>query len=313
MELKIHCRFMVNSLISLAVICFLLQAAPALAGGGPFRYQKVEIADNAAPVMNVAGFKVMHEISEQETLLDIARDYGLGFNEMELLYPDMDPWLPSEGKKVVIPLRWVLPPTRHEAVVINIPEMRLYRFFPEDRLVKTYPVGIARQGKNTPITDTKVVEHIKNPNWTAPDNSQNENNSSVVPPGPSNPLGNRWIGLGVDHTGIHGTNFAWSIGRRSSQGCIRMYPEDVKEFFNEALMGTRVEIIYEPVKVGVRDSKIFVEVHPDINDLIPDLYEHAVSLLEERALLAGVDREKLRDAVAEKNGMPRAVGIIAKP
>ncbi|MFO7931931.1 MAG: hypothetical protein R6U97_11040 [Desulfosalsimonas sp.] len=87
------------------------------------------MADNAAPVMNLAGFKTTHVISKQETLLDIARDYGLGFNEIELLYPDMDPWLPPEGETIEIPMMWALPPTRHEAVVINIPEMRLYRFW----------------------------------------------------------------------------------------------------------------------------------------------------------------------------------------
>ena len=312
-ELMIHCGLIIKFLIFLAVIYCLAGTSPVLAESGPFKYRKIKIADNVVPVMNIAGSRATHEISKQETLLDIARDYGLGFNDLELLYPEMDPWLPPEGKKIDIPLMWVLPPIRLEAVVINIPEMRLYRFFPENKLVKTYPVGIAKQGMNTPITDTKVAEHIKNPNWTDPNDSRNETDNSVVPPGQSNPLGKRWIGLGVDHIGIHGTNFAWSIGRRVSQGCIRMYPEDVKNFFNEALMGTRVEIIYEPVKVGIRDNEIFVEVHPDINDVFPDLYERAISLLEETALLADVDKEKLREAVVEQNGMPRKVGIIAKP
>lgn len=263
--------------------------------------------------MSVAGFKESHIISKKETLLDIARDYGLGFNEIELLYPEMDPWLPPEGKTIDIPLLWVLPDTRLESVVINIPEMRLYRFFPEHKLVKTYPIGIGRQGMNTPIEDTMVVARIKDPDWTVPPGTRNRTGRAIVPPGPDNPLGDRWIGLGLDHLGIHGTNFAWGIGRRVSQGCIRMYQEHVKTFFNEVSVGTGVEIVYEPVKVGIQGNKIFVEIHPDIHDIIPDMYKHAEQLLKEKALLTGVDAERLRRAVLEQNGVPAPVGIIAKP
>lgn len=299
-------------LICLTAVCCLLSSAPAGAAGGAFRYQKIKITDDAVPVMNIAGFKTTHLISEQETLLDIARDYGLGFNEIELLHPDIDPWLPPEGRKIEIPLMWALPTTSHEEVVINIPEMRLYRFFPGHNLVKTYPIGIGRQGMDTPITDTKVATRIKDPDWTVPPESRDKMGVAIVPPGPSNPLGNRWIGLALDQLGIHGTNFAWGIGRRVSQGCIRMYPEHVESFFNEVSLGTTVEIIYEPVKIGIRDNTIFVEIHPDIHNIFPDMYSHAESLLDERGLLRGVDREKLGRAVGEQNGMPQPVGIIAK-
>ncbi|MFP4255768.1 MAG: L,D-transpeptidase family protein [Desulfobacterales bacterium] len=300
-------------LICLAAFYCLVSADPAGAAGGAFRYQKVQIADDSVPVMNIAGFKTTHVISKQDTLLDIARNYGLGFNEIELLYPDIDPWLPPEGETIEIPVMWALPTARHEAVVINIPEMRLYRFFPEQNIVKTYPIGIGRQGMDTPITDTKVATRIKDPDWTVPAASREKTELAIVPPGPSNPLGNRWIGLAEDQLGIHGTNFAWGIGRRVSQGCIRMYPEHVEKFFNEVSVGTMVEIIYEPVKIGIRGNKIFVEVHPDIHGIFPEMYGHAKSLLAERALLADVDLEKLGRAVSEQNGVPQPVGIIPKP
>lgn len=295
------------------VTCFCLLPGSADAEQGAFRYRKAKFTQNAVPAMTVAGFMDRHVISEKETLLDIARNYALGFNELHLLYPEMDPWLPPEGREIEIPRMWVLPPTRHEEVVINIPEMRLYRFFAGHRLVKTYPIGIGRQGRNTPVTDTRVAAMIKNPDWTVPAESREAVGRAIVPPGPSNPLGNRWIGLGLDHLGIHGTNFPWGIGRRVSQGCIRMYPEHITKFFTEVSLGTRVEIIYEPVKIGVREHQVFVEVHPDIHGIVDDMYEHAVSLLSERALLAGVDREELRLAAAEKNGVPAPVGIVAKP
>ncbi len=299
--------------IFLALVCFLIWPAATPAAGGAFRYWKAAIADNAVPSMNVAGFMQSHVISKDETLLDIARDYELGFNEIKLFYPDMDPWIPPEGVSIDIPTIWVLPPTRYEKVVINIPEMRLYRFFTAHKLVKTYPIGIGRQGFKTPITDTRVAERIIDPDWTVPPGSRERIGQAIVPPGTANPLGDRWIGLAIDQIGIHGTNFPWGIGRRVSQGCIRMYPEHIKKFFNEVSVGTRVEIIYEPVKVGIMADTVFVEIHPDIHDIIPDMYKHAEKLLNERALLTGIDREKLRRAIAEQNGVPAPVGIISKP
>lgn len=262
------------------------------------------------PTMNTVGFSRVHVVGPEETLLDIARQYGLGFNELALLYPGMDPWVPPEGFELEIPLTWVLPPTRHEAVVINIPEMRLYRFFPEHKLVKTYPIGIGKQGFNTPVTVTSVVTRELHPEWTVPEPLREKVGRAVVPPGPANPLGDYWIGLAAGNIGIHGTNFPWGIGRRVSHGCIRMYPEHVETFFNEVIVGTRVEIIYEPVKVGFRDKVVFLEVHPDIDHRIFDIYRHAESVLEKRGLLAGIDREKVRRAVAAQNGVPVPVGIV---
>ncbi|MCF8025418.1 MAG: L,D-transpeptidase family protein [Desulfobacteraceae bacterium] len=263
--------------------------------------------------MNVIGFMQPHVIKKSETLLDIAREYGLGYNEIALLYPDMDSWAPPKGEKIDIPSVWILPPARHEGVVINIPEMRLYRFIPRQKLVKTYPIGIGRQGFKTPLTDTRVAALIRHPDWTVPPDMREKLGRAIVPPGPANPLGDYWIGLAIDNIGIHGTNFPWGIGRRVSHGCLRMYPEHIKSFFYEVEVGTGVEIVYKPVKVGIRDDKIFVEIHPDIHDIIPDMYKHAESLLKERELLTGVDHKRLYRAVAEENGVPAPVGIIAKP
>ncbi|MFP4667391.1 MAG: L,D-transpeptidase family protein [Desulfobacterales bacterium] len=263
--------------------------------------------------MSVVGIKERHVISKEETLLDIAREHGLGFNEIKLAHPGMDPWVPPEGRTIDIPLIWVLPETGYEDIVINIPEMRLYRFFPDLGLVKTYPIGIGRQGMDTPITDTKVAAKIKNPDWTVPEDTRQRIEKAIIPPGPDNPLGKRWIGLDLDQIGIHGTNFPWGIGRRVSQGCIRMYPEHIKTFFNEVSVNDKVEIIYEPVKVGTVNGTIFVEIHPDIHGIFPDMYKRAQQLLKERAMLPGVDQKKLRIAAAEQNGVPEPVGIIPKP
>lgn len=293
-----------------AIFFLLASTSPVLAAA--FGYQMNFIGNARVPAMNVVGYEQTHVIGPEETLLDIARQYELGYNELEGLYPDVDPWVPPAGMEISIPGIWVLPPTRHESVVINLPEMRLYRFFPEYQLVKTYPIGIGRQGFNTPTGETGVVTRETDPEWTVTEASRERFGRAVVPPGPDNPLGKYWVGLADNRIGIHGTNFPWGIGRRVSQGCLRMYPEHIEFFFNEVTVGTPVEIIYAPVKAGVHDDTIFLEIHPDIHDIVPDIYNHAESLLKERGLLSGVDRERMRRAIAARRGVPEPVGVVSQ-
>ncbi|MCF8037505.1 MAG: L,D-transpeptidase family protein [Desulfobacteraceae bacterium] len=294
-------------------VLLFLPAIYTQADGGAFSYWSATMGPGAVPVMNVIGFTQDHEIQKKQTLLDIARDYGLGFNEISLHHPEMDPWTPPAGQTIKIPTMWVLPYTRQESVVVNIPEMRLYRFFPAHQLVKTYPLGIGRQGFKTPITVTRVSTRIEKPVWTVPENSREKVGKAIVPPGPANPLGDYWVGLAAGSIGIHGTNFPWGIGRQVSQGCLRMYPEHIEKFFHEVSVDTVVEIVYKPVKIGLRDHKIYLEVHPDIHNKISDMYQHTESLLKARALFAGADRNAVRRAVAAKRGIPICVGKVTKP
>jgi len=277
-----------------------------------FGYQMTFFKNAKVPAMSLIGYEQIHVIGKNETLLDIARQYGLGYNELKNLYPGLDPWVPPAGMEISIPGFRILPDTKSKSVVINIPEMRLYKFFPEHHLVKTYPIGIGRQGFNTPTGQTRVVTRQKDPEWTVTEASRERVGKAVVPPGPDNPLGKYWVGLADNRIGIHGTNFAWGIGRRVSQGCIRMYPEHIETFFNEVSVGDVVEIIYAPVKAGVHGNTIFLEIHPDIHDIVSDIYSHAEMILKERGLLSGVDRQLMRQAIAAKRGVPEPVGIVGK-
>ena len=279
---------------------------------GSYKYSKITFKESSLPLMTVVGFFRNHVVLEKETLLDIARDYDLGFNEIDLLYPDMDPWIPEKGKRLLIPVRWVLPSTKHEEVVVNIPEMRLYRFFKKYKMVKTYPVGIGMQGFETPITEGRVNDLEVNPVWTSPPSFWNDYGKKVVQPGPDNPLGKYWIGLSAKHLGIHGTYFPWGIGRQVSRGCIRLYPEDISQLFKEVGNGTHVEIIYEPVKVGVEDHKIYLEVHPDVYNRIFDMFRYTEDILVNRGVREQVDINKVFKCVREKNGVPFPVGTIAE-
>ncbi len=292
------------SLFLLLAVWHLFCAPHASISAAAYPYQIHGNANGETELMPVVGFIDSHRVQEGQTLLEIARQHGLGYNEIVLYHPEIDPWMPEEGRKIGIPGKWVLPPTKHQEVVINIPEMRLYRFFQDVNMVRTYPIGIGRAGFDTPVKETRVVQRVEDPSWTVPPDAIERYGTGVLPPGPDNPLGDYWVGLSESQLGIHGTNVPWGIGRKVSRGCIRLYPEHIERFYQETEIGTRVEIIYEPVKIGVRGELIFLEVHPDIYGRISDMEAHAWEIIEEKGLKDRVDPQKVSRGLEEKRGVP---------
>jgi len=274
-----------------------------------YPYHIIQGEGHEKGLMPVIGFIDTHKVEEGETLHAIARNFGLGYNQIVLYHPEMDPWLPEKGREIDIPTKWILPPSRHREVVVNIPEMRIYRFFENESMVKTYPIGIGREGFDTPAIEGRVVEKIKHPSWTVPPSAWEEYGRGIMPPGPENPLGDYWIGLSVKQIGIHGTNFPWGVGRRVSRGCIRMYPEDIAQFYAETQRGTIVEIMYEPVKVGVRGDLVFMEVHPDVYERIPDLESRGWEIIKSLGLEDTVDPQKVRRCIEDKKGVPIRISV----
>lgn len=253
---------------------------------------------------------------KNDTLLDIARDYGLGYNAITEANPAVDPWLPRAGKKVAVPSYWVLPDAKRQGIVINLAEMRIYYFHEMDGYgyVDTYPIGVGREGFYTPLGVYKVTGKEKDPYWYPPESIRQERPElpPAVPPGPDNPLGAYKIMIDLQGYRIHGTNRPWGVGRRVSHGCIRLYPEDITRLYGKVEPGERVEIVYQPVKAGVEDGRPMVEVHKDyIGGL--DLFREAVVRIYMTGLLGSVDPYRLMRAVDEKSGIPTDVGIALNP
>jgi len=244
--------------------------------------------------------------------LDIVRNFGLGYNELSLLYPKMDPWIPEPGQNLLIPTQWVLPSTKFHGLVINLPEMRLYHFLPKIGMVSTYPVGIGDIGWETPVSEGRVTHRQVDPTWVIPKPLRAKYGITSVPPGPNNPLGKYWLGLSQEGYGIHGTNFPWGVGRLVSHGCIRLYPEHIVLLFEKVSVNTPVEIVYEPVKIGFRDQNIFMEVHPDIYNRIPDLQAQTLSRLHELDILSHVSFSLVKNALEKQSGLPVRVGTLKK-
>ena len=121
-------------------------------------------------------------------------------------------------------------------IVISIPDRSL-ALIESGRIVKMYPTAVGAGRTPTPTGFYRIVQRIPNPTWYT--------KGRIVPPGKSNPLGTRWLGLSVKGYGIHGTNNPSSIGHNASHGCIRMRNQDIEELFELVSIGDRVELYRE--------------------------------------------------------------------
>lgn len=257
----------------------------------------------------VIGSVQTYTVKDRESLFEIARKFNLGYHEIVDANPDLDPFIPGEGKSIEIPTSWILPEgISYEGIVINLSEMRLFYFInlKGSRLLMTFPIGIGKEGFNTPVGKFSVVEKTVNPSWHVPVSIQKEKPElpKLIPPGPDNPLGSHAMRLSIGDVLIHGTNRPWGVGRRFSHGCIRLYPEDIPKLFELVPIGTKVTIVRQPVKIGKRDSKVFIEVNRYEDEKNLNYFDKAVELLEKKNLFKAINTEKLYKALREKKGIP---------
>jgi L,D-transpeptidase ErfK/SrfK len=280
--------------ILIIIFCFLTFSATSCLG------EYFYAADS-----DMVGKLYRHQVKKGESLIEIARMFDLGYNEIMGANPDADPFLPPVGMSVRIPMMWIIPDVpERKGIVINISEMRLYYFLGKGtNLMTTFPIGVGDEGKETPLGEFKIIQKIVNPAWYPPKSIREERPEvpRVVPPGPDNPLGTHAMRLSLPSVLIHGTNKPWAVGRRATHGCLRLYPEDIPRLFRLASKGERVTIVKQPVKVGVQQNRVFMEVHNDGN--VKYLRE-AVTALGRKGLLDRIDRDKMMRALKEKSGIP---------
>jgi len=230
-----------------------------------------EVYDLPPDGNDVVGALITITARAEDTLLDIARRHGLGYEDIVRANPDVDTWLPGEGTAVTLPTRYVLPHGPREGVVLNLAEYRLYYYPPakdgEPAVVMTYPISIGRMDWETPLGRTSIISKVRNPAWYPPESIRAEHAADgdplprIVPAGPDNPLGEYAMRLGLPGYLIHGTNRPSGVGMRVTHGCIRMFPEDIDYLFGNVSLNTGVRIINEPVKIGWNGDELVVEVH----------------------------------------------------
>ena len=226
---------------------------------------------------SVVGHNMVVYSRAEDTLLDIARQFDLGYRDITDANPDVDAWLPGENTAVVLPTRFILPDAPKNGIIINIAEMRLY-YYPKTKQgelqqVITHPIGIGREGWATPLGKARITQKVKDPTWTPPESIRKEHAEKgdplprVVPAGPDNPLGAYAMRLSMPGYLLHGTNKPYGVGLRVSHGCIRLFPEDIEHMFGITPSNTPVEIIYQPNKAGMRQGQLYLEAHRPHKDV----------------------------------------------
>lgn len=260
----------------------------------------------------------------EDTLLDIARRYDLGFNEITAANAGIDPWLPGENMPLLLPTQFILPEGPREGIVLNVAAMRLF-YFPKPRkgeapTVITYPVGIGRQDWRTPLGVTRITGKVADPVWYVPKSIREEKALTgemlpvAIPPGPDNPLGKFALPLALPGYLLHGTNKPWGVGRRVSHGCVRLYPEDIEKLFNEVPVGTPVRIIHQPYLAGWHNGMLYLQAYSPLEEeraRWEGTTEPLISVIAKKLqnTAAAVDWGKAAQVALEHQGLP--VPILA--
>ena len=279
-----------RQLLSIPVFCVLLVHAA-----------RAEIYELPPKGYDVIGAVSTITARDEDTLVDIARRHGLGYQDIVRANPGINIWVPGKGTEIVLPTRFVLPGVPRRGVVLNLAEYRLY-YFPESKAgetayVMTYPISIGRMDWETPLGLTKVISKVRKPSWYVPQSVLDEHEADgnplpkIVPPGPDNPLGEYAMRLGLPGYLIHGTNRPAGVGMRVTHGCVRMFPEDIEYLFGNIDVSTPVRIINEPIKMGWDGSELVIEAHPLLevavarkdDDVVPE--EGAVSPVDDDVIV----------------------------
>lgn len=293
-----------------------------LRGLAPFFFLLFATALQAATFTadgDLLGDVTHYRVGKKDNLYEIARRFDLGIVELLAANPGIDPWIPKEGTDLILPTGHILPDAVHAGIVINLAALRLF-YFNQDGSVMSFPIGIGMEGWQTPTGTTSIVMKRAHPAWIPPASIREVEPDlpEIIPAGPDNPLGLRALNLGWQNYIIHGTNRPFGIGKRSSHGCIRLYPEDIEVLFNAVQEGTQVTVIDAPYTLGWKGDELYLEVTPTQKQadtiaqyqrpppqIIPELYD---VIYKKAGDETDINWDAVGDAVLKRSGTPTLIG-----
>jgi len=264
------------------------------------------------------------ETRENDTLSDIARHFGLGYNDITNANVGLSAWTPKAGSRVILPLQFILPDAPRKGIVLNLANMRMFYYPAKQRdKVFTYPVGIGRDGWNTPMGLTSVAVKTANPTWHVPPSIQREHEEkgqplpSAVRAGPDNPLGLFAMRLAIPSYLIHGTNKPYGIGMQVSHGCVQMYPEDIEVMFKKTSVGTPVRIVHQPYLTAWQNGMLYLEANNPLENWSANKSKLKAQAVKELRKISkqhkvSVDWDKVDRVVERADGIPTPV-LVSSP
>jgi L,D-transpeptidase ErfK/SrfK len=263
---------------------------------------------------DVIGRLAFVRLEKGDTLPDVARHFSLGTNEISAANPGVDTWVPDAGRRIILPLSFVLPDAPRKGIVINLAAMRLFQFRGDSKspVVSTYPVGVGTEERPSPMGEMYVARKTVRPTWHVPASIAADHRKkgdplpAEVPPGPLNPLGEYALYLSKPSYLIHGTNKPASIGLRATNGCIRLYPEDIKKLYENTPVNTLVRFVNQPYLIGQDNGVVYMEVHAPPEDSDVGEFDKMYAKLRniEKESRRALDWNKVKKVLAEARGVP---------
>ncbi|TLM66274.1 MAG: peptidase [Deltaproteobacteria bacterium] len=263
---------------------------------------------------DVIGRLAVMRLEAGDTLPDVARHFSLGINAIGAANPGVDLWVPRAGERITLPLSFILPDAPREGIVINLATRRLFQFKKGDSqlTVTTYPVGVGADDRPTPVGEMCVVRKATRPTWYVPASIAEAHRKkgdplpAEVPPGPDNPLGEFALYLSKSSYLIHGTNKPASVGLNATNGCLRLYPENVQQLYHDTPVNTPVLIVDQPYLIGRREGVLYLEAHTPAADTAAREREKIQAKLREMEKKAGrpLDWQRVKEVLGEARGIP---------
>jgi len=276
-----------------------------------------DIERNKFPVArgdDIIGRLGVIRLEKGDTLPDIARHFGLGINAISAANPGVDIWVPEAGERVMLPLNFILPDSPRKGIVVNLATMRLFQFKGDSNslVVSTYPVGVGTKERPTPTGQMHVARKATRPTWYVPASIAEDHRKkgdplpAKVPPGPQNPLGEYALYLSKAGYLVHGTNKPASIGLNATNGCLRLYPENVKMLYDDTPVKTPVVIVNQPYLIGQRNGMLYMEAHTPLEGSgaveLEKIYAKLRDIEKKSALM--LDWKKVEEVQARSQGIP---------
>ena len=272
-----------------------------------------------SPGSRLIGERIEHKVQVGDYFHSLSQQYNIGLIALMASNPTVDPFLPLPGTRLDLPTLMLLPDVEHKGIVINLPELRLYYFPNNTNKVHVFPVGIGREGRETPQMNSFVKTKLKDPVWTPTPTTRAEYLEKykmvlprIVEAGKHNPLGSFALQLAYGQSNylIHGTNTDFGIGMRISAGCIRMNPDDIEWLYNNIMVNETVRIINTPIKFTLEpNGQRFLEVHSPLSSEIWHNKESGSDVINQLREDNSVDKSAVNKAILMHYGLPINVNI----
>ncbi|SQD77225.1 L,D-transpeptidase family protein [Moritella yayanosii] len=272
-----------------------------------------------SPGSRLIGERIEHKVQVGDYFHSLSQQYNIGLIALMASNPTVDPFLPLPGTRLNLPTLMLLPDVEHKGIVINLPELRLYYFPNNTNKVHVFPVGIGREGRETPQMNSFVKTKLKDPVWTPTPTTRAEYLEKykmvlprIVQAGKHNPLGSFALQLAYGQSNylIHGTNTDFGVGMRISAGCIRMNPDDIEWLYNNIKVNETVRIINTPIKFTLEpNGQRFLEVHSPLSSEIWHNKDSGSDVINQLREDNSVDKSAVNKAILMHYGLPINVNI----